>query len=153
MKKIVVLVGICGLFLIFGVLAAVTTVVETNSGLASRDWPTTEGEILRAQRHKGSQGARKVKRFEYRYTVDGNVYTSTRAAFVRVPYIDPLHRKYHSGMAVRVHYDAADPGRSVVEPGAPVIGVLAESLVSLILIGLGGAGLFYGLGRRDRRDR
>ncbi|NIT53573.1 MAG: DUF3592 domain-containing protein [candidate division Zixibacteria bacterium] len=151
MKGTVVLVVICGLFLLFGILTTVTTVDEVHTGLASRDWPTVDGEILLAQRHRGRR-ARHIKRFEYRYAVDGIEHTSTRAAFVRVPYIDPLYRKYRSGQAIKVYYDPSDPTRSVIEPGAPVLGVLAKTLVPLVMTGLGVAGLFFGLKQRKQRS-
>lgn len=151
MKGRVVLVIICGLFLSFGILTAVTTLDEVHTGLASRDWPTVDGKILLAQRHRGRK-SRNIKRFEYRYAVDGTEHISTRAAFIRVPYIDPLHRKYRSGQAIKVHYDPSDPTRSVIEPGAPVLGVLAKALVPLVMAGLGVAGLFFGLKQRKRRS-
>lgn len=143
-KATFVLMGIFGLFLVFGALAALSTVGEVRAGLASRDWPTVQGEVLTAQRRKSSMN---MKSLEYRYTVAGTDYTSTRAAFIRPPYIDPIHRKYHAGMQVPVYYDPSRPARSVVEPGAPLLGVLAESLAALIMFGIGGAGLYFGFRR------
>lgn len=146
MKGKIVLAGICGLFLAFGVAAALALVARTSSGLSSLEWPSVEGQIVLAKRH---QGRSRLKRFEYRYLVDRVAYTGGRAAFVRVPYVDPLYRKYRSGMPVRVYYDPDDPKRSVVEPGAPLAGVLAEALVPLVMIGLGVAGLFYGFRQQE----
>lgn len=147
MKKMIVLIAICGAFLSFGVLAGFGTIRDVRLGLASREWPSVMGEVIRARRRVGRSA---LRRFEYRYTVNGNTYTSARAAFVRPPYIDPLYRKYRSGMAVRVYYDPGDPTRSLVEPGAPVLGVLADSFVSVMMFTLGGAGLFFGMRRRDQ---
>ncbi len=143
MKGNLVLILICGAFLAFGGIAAVSSYKDIQAGLASKIWPTAEGEILKAQRHRGK--SKNKKRFEYRYAVDGTEHSSTRAAFVRPPYIDPLYKKYSSGQAVQVHYDPADPARSVVEPGAPIFGALAEAITPLIMFGLGVAGLFFGL--------
>lgn len=61
-----------------------------------------------------------------------------QAAFVRVPYVDPLYRKYHKGRPVTVYYDPLQPERSVIEPGAPA---------------LGGAILYYGLRRETPKRR
>lgn len=146
MKETAVLVVICGVFIAFGALSAAALVRDTRAGLASQEWPSVQGEVLVARRRVGR---RSTKRFEYRYVIDGTAYTSSRAAFVRVPYIDPIYRKYRAGMAVRVFYDPHDPERSVVETGAPAFGVLAESLVSIVMFALGGAGLYFGLRRHD----
>jgi hypothetical protein len=85
---------------------------------------------------------------EYRYAVAGQEYTGWRAAYVRVPYRRPLYKLYRPGQTVAVRYDPASPAEAVLEPGVPMLGVLAEALVPVLLIGLGGAGLFYGLIRR-----
>ena len=145
-----VLAAICGLFLAFGVAAALALATRTSHGLASLEWPSVKGEIVLAMRHTGRNN---LKRFEYRYSVGRAAYTGGRAAFVRVPYVDPLYRKYRSGMPVRVYYDPGDPARSVVEPGAPLAGVLAEAIVPLVMLGLGAAGLFYGFRRQEPDQR
>jgi hypothetical protein len=49
---------------------------------------------------------------------------------------------------VAVRYDSANLGEAVLEPGAPMLGILAEALVALLLFGVGGVGLYYGLIRR-----
>lgn len=147
MKGKLILILICGAFLAFGTIAAVSSIYDVSAGLASSDWPTAEGEILKAQRHRGK--SKNKKRFEYRYTVEGIEHTNTRAAFVRPPYIDPLYKKYRAGQTVQVHYDPTNPVRSVVEPGVPILGILAEAITPLIMFGLGGAGLFYGLRPRQ----
>ena len=47
-----------------------------------------------------------------------------------------------------MRYNPANPAEAVLEPGAPVLGILAEALVALLLFGFGGVGLYYGLIRR-----
>ena len=66
---------------------------------------------------------------------------------MRVPYIDPIHRRYAAGMAVKIFYDPRDLTRRVVEPGAPALAVLADAFVSIVTFAVGGSGLFYGLRR------
>ncbi len=140
-----VLAAICGAFLLFGVLAAVDLAFEVRDGLAARAWPTVEGEVTMSRRH---QGRSRLKDFEYRYTIDGQDYENWRAAFVRVPYVNPLHEAYPAGRRVAVHYDPDDPERAVIEPGAPLLGVLVESLVSAVMFGIAGVLVFYGYLRR-----
>jgi hypothetical protein len=136
---------ICGAFILFGAIAGVSTVHDVRKGLQSEAWPIAEGTVLRAQKRRGRS---KLKRFEYEYSVSGETYLSTRAAFVRVPYMRPLHRTYQAGQSVDVRYDPADPSQAVIEPGVPVLGLFAEALVPLLLIAMGGAGLYYGAFRR-----
>lgn len=145
MTKTLVMWAFCGAFILFGVIAAVDSVRDARKGIRSEIWPIAEGEILRAQKRRGSKN---LKRFEYRYVVSGQEYLGTRAAFIRVPYSRPLYRTYRSGQAVDVRYNPADPAEAVLEPGAPFLGLLAEALVPLLLIGFGVAGLYYGAIRR-----
>jgi hypothetical protein len=49
---------------------------------------------------------------------------------------------------VAVRYDPANLGEAVLETGAPMLGILAEALVALLLFGVGGVGLYYGLIRQ-----
>lgn len=143
--KTAILAAVCGAFVLFGLIAAADSIGDTRRGLQSQAWPTAEGEILRAQKRRGKS---RLKRFEYRYTVSGQEYLSSRAAFIRTPYLRPLHRVYSSGQAVDVRYNPDDPAEAVVEPGAPLLGLLAEALVPLLLIGFGGAGFYFGAVRR-----
>jgi len=143
--KTAVLAGVCGLLILFGAVAAVNAVIAVRSGFASLGWPEAPGDILRAERRSG---VKNLKKFEYSYSVDGRQYTSTRAAFVRVPYLNPLHRTYSAGQRVAVRYDPADPAEAVLEPGAPSLAILAEAVVPVLLVGFGAAGLYYGAARR-----
>lgn len=143
--KHIVLWLFCGAFLLFGAIAAVSAVRDIRTGIESEAWPVAEGTILRAQKRRGKS---RLKRFEYSYVVSGETYLSTRAAYLRVPYLRPLHRIYQAGQSVEVRYDPADPTRAVIEPGVPVLGLVAEVLVPMLLIAIGGAGLYYGAFRR-----
>ena len=141
MKAKLVLGAFCGAFILLGLLAAADTAGEVRDGLAAAGWPTVEGEVVLSRRH---QGRTRLRDFEYRYTVDGEDYASSRSAFVRVPYVDPLHAAYPAGSRVTVHYDPGEPARAVIEPGAPLLGILAEALVSVVMLGIGGVLVFYG---------
>lgn len=144
MKGRLVLAAFCGAFLILGLLAAADTAGEVRAGLAARNWPAVEGEVTLSRRH---QGRTRLRDFEYRYTVDGRDYTSWRAAFVRVPYVNPLHEAYPSGSTVTVRYDPTDPARAVIEPGAPLLGVLGEAVAPAVMLGIAGVLIFYGFVR------
>lgn len=144
MKARLVLLALCGAFILLGLLAAVDTTSEVRDGLAARAWPAVEGEVVLSRRH---QGRTRLKDFEYRYSVAGQDYTGWRAAFVRVPYVNPLHEAYPAGSRVTVRYHPADPARAVIEPGAPALGVLAEAIVPAVMLGIGGVLVFYGFVR------
>ena len=144
MKAKLVLAALCAAFGLLGLLSAADTVDEVRSGLAARDWPAAQGEVVVSRRH---QGRSRLKDFEYRYTVAGRDYTSSRAAFLRVPYVDPLHEAYPAGSTVTVHYQPEDPSQAVIETGAPVAGVLAEAIVPAVMLGIAGVLVFYGFVR------
>ena len=141
MKAKLVLAALCAAFGLLGLLAAVDTVGEVRNGLAARGWPTVEGEVILSRRHAGRT---RLKDFEYGYSVAGQDYTSSRAAFLRVPYVDPLHETYPSGRRVTVHYDPEDPSRAVIETGAPALAVLAEAVMPAVMLGIAGVLVFYG---------
>jgi len=144
MARLIVLLGFCGAFILFGLLSAASSFSDFRSGQQSLLWPTTEGEITRSVRRRGN---RKLKSLEYQYTVNATSYVATRVAFMRTPYVKPIYKTYRTGQRVSVHYDPADPGRAVLEPGTPILAVVAEFLVSILLIIIGSAGLFYGFRR------
>lgn len=89
-----------------------------------------------------------MKTIEYRYVIGERTFVSSKVAFVRVPYVDPIHRKYRAGMAVRVHYQKDQPELSVIEPGAPVLGIAAASTASVAMLGVGVCGLYFNFRRR-----
>ena len=144
MTRIVILLGFCGAFILFGLISAAALVGDLGSARQSLSWPSAEGTITRSVRRRGS---RLLKSLEYRYSVSGTTYSATRAAFLRVPYSKPIHETYRTGQRVSVRYDPSEPGRAVLEPGAPILAVIAGSLVPALLIVIGSAGLFYGLRR------
>ncbi len=144
MARLVVLFGFCGAFILFGLMSAAASLGDFRNGQQSLSWPSTEGEITQSVRRRGS---RKLKALEYRYTVNGTAHAGTRVAFMRTPYVKPVYKTYRTGQRVRVHYDPTDPGQAVLEPGTPILAVIAESLVPILLIFGGSAGLFYGFRR------
>lgn len=141
MKAKLVLAALCGAFALLGLLAALDTVGEVRAGLAARAWPTGEGEVVVSRRH---QGRTRLGDFEYRYSVAGQDYASWRAAYLRVPYVNPLHETYPSGSTVTVHYDPEDPARAVIETGAPLLAVFAEAVMPVVMLGIAGVLVFYG---------
>ncbi len=144
MSKTLILFAFCGGFILFGLAAAGSLYVDIRNGGKSLTWPTAEGTITYSARRRGKST---LKRLEYEYAAAGAVHTASRAAFLRTPYVAPTHEVYREGQRVAVRYDPADPARAVLEPGAPLLAILAHALVPVLLIGFGSAGLYYGLRR------
>ena len=144
MAKIIMLTGFCGAFILFGLLSAAASLSDFRSGQQSLSWPSTEGKITRSVRRRGN---RKLKSLEYQYTVSATTYIGSRAAFMRTPYVKPVYKTYRTGQRVSVNYDPTDPGQAVLEPGVPILALIAESLVPILLVIAGSAGLFYGFRR------
>ena len=135
MSKTIVLFLFCGALILFGLLTAADLYRDIRLGGASLEWPTAEGEITYSVRRRSKSN---LKSLEYSYAV---------AAFLRVPYVAPTHALYRTGQKVDVRFDPADPSRAVLEPGAPALAILAHAILPILLIGFGGAALFYGLRR------
>lgn len=97
----------------------------------SREWPTTQGLITSAhitQRtnsdsHKGGYSGSSRYQYEvqvtYSYQVDGLPYTGKRLRIRPTTYSNEQHARreladYPVGQQVKVHYDPAEPERSVL---------------------------------------
>ncbi len=142
--KLIVLLGFCGAFILFGLISAAASLGDFRNGQESLSWPSTEGEVTLSVRRRGKS---RLKPLEYRYTVSGTTYLGTRAAYMRTPYVKPIHETYRTGQRVTVYYDPADPERAVLEPGVPLLAAIADSLVPSLLMTVGAAGLIYGFRR------
>ena len=140
--RAIVLIGFCGAFIAFGLIAAVDSYADFSDARHSLEWQTAEGEITYSVRRRSRS---KLKTLEYTYRVGQKTYMASRAAFIRVPYSTPVYKTYRKGQKVKVRYDPRNPARAVLEPGAPVLGIIAEFAVSAILILIGAAGLVFGL--------
>ena len=114
-------------FILFGAIFAVWGIYEFIGGMASEDWPATEGAIVRSgvSVDKGdSKDAepRYIASVEYDYVVNDYEYTGDRIAFESQSFFEEnaakkIIRKYPVGKKVQVFYDPDKPHNSVLEPG------------------------------------
>lgn len=141
---------------------------------ASVAWPTADGRINRAEIERFKERGKTLYSADvaYEYAIDGRTYQGDRVWFGDAGRSSDQRvwqravERYPAGKAVKVHYDPADPGESVLEPGATWSGSLVY-LIGLGFLGLGGvillssllpllvavAALAGGAGRRlDPRD-
>jgi hypothetical protein len=115
----------------FGLIWLAATVLYVPgvlSAFASAGWPATEGRILATSidsRPSRRSGFTYELVLSYSYTVDGREYTGDRIDFidgVQAKAREELERErqrygFVDGETVMVHYDPADPARSVLWPG------------------------------------
>ena len=106
---------------------------------ASTAWPTADGRITRSELERFRDEGRTMYSADvaYDYAVAGKTFSGGRVWFgddFRSSSISTWRRlvdRYPVGMVVKVHYDPAEPGESVLEPGATWSGS------AIYLIGLG----------------
>ena len=97
---------------------------------ASPGWPSVEGEMLVARAFarnetgeaRGTPAREWLTEVRYRYTVQGRDYTGRRIRAFVGPYPDQASAMadvapFQVGARVKVYYDPADPGNSVLVPG------------------------------------
>ncbi|MEI2611155.1 MAG: DUF3592 domain-containing protein [Candidatus Promineifilaceae bacterium] len=105
------------------------------AALSTQSWPTTEGRITSAQIYEDSDedGTSYGLNVSYNYTVNDQRYTGTRIELTDYSssrnYAEGLAEKYPVEAVVTVHYDPADPTKSVLETGA--------NWVQYLLMGMG----------------
>ncbi|MGB3494451.1 MAG: DUF3592 domain-containing protein [Elainellaceae cyanobacterium] len=109
-------------------------------------WSTTSGTITElSAADRPSDPSRNVHSstrysFAYEFTVDGVPYRSSRYSFChisqkRVAYKILRSKSIRTTQAVPVHYDSANPRRSVLQPCAPGVRVYGKMLVGLVPLG------------------
>lgn len=89
----------------------------------SRSWPVTQAQVLSADMYKRSRSGDWCVRLRYRYVIDGEAFSSRKLASSFISsagcdhdkgVIDARRERLQPGAAIRVRYDPADPGRSLV---------------------------------------
>ena len=133
-----------GLFLL-GVLVAcvgMNTMSALGRSLASERWPRASAQVVSSSVYR--EGADVSPRWEpavvYQYKIGNRTFTSHRIRFLMGPMYrreeaNQITESYSVGRVVSVAYDPANPGESVLEPGAPS-GTLKQVLLMLFLIGM-----------------
>ena len=104
----------------------------------SETWPSAQGTVSVSEKIRTSNG--KNMRFEYRYSVNGSSYRSSRVNYsqdLQVSFaFDPWAavNRYPTGSTVAVYYDPRNPRDALLEPGvAPAIKwALAAGVVAVI---------------------
>jgi hypothetical protein len=109
--------------------------------IASRRWPTTEGEILESTPEPDESGFR--PRVKYRYGVAGRDYESQNIAYHggtgSRDAAQAVCSRYPPGSRVRVHFHPWRPGWAVLEPGIKLHVILCLALLVpplMVLIGV-----------------
>lgn len=130
----------------------------------SADWPSTQGTVVVSEvvgtygdtvRRKGNAWKAHV---EYRYEVDGKRYTSSRISFSDYgSSIKSSHEeragRYPAGREIQVFYDPKDPGKAVLEIGAPVVDYLTIAF-GAVFVGIGGFMFFvFRLVERKKKEK
>lgn len=113
-----------GAFLAFGLLFAGIGARKLIQFNASRDWPSVSAEVISAEIDTSSRRTSKTShstsytpRIVYRYTVNGQTYTSERAAFAYKnsrSTAQDFVKRFHPGAQVSAFYDPANPSEAVL---------------------------------------
>ena len=118
----------------------------------ARHWPSTSGTVTRSQVRSHRQQASDGEHYEseplvdYEYEVGGQHYRGSRISFAVQSggsEVLPTLSRYPVGRTVRVYYDPAHPGRSVLERDMPRVVYLG---VGILLCFFLGAALLFPLG-------
>lgn len=93
--------------------------------IASQNWLTTEGRItfrrllgFKFEEYDGDYYINIDGYIRYEYSVDGQLYSSTRVNSISSPiYPSETARQYPEGKEVLVYYNPRNPAKAVLEPG------------------------------------
>ncbi len=122
-------------------------------GWRSRTWPSATATVERSvafQRYQRDPNSRRgqgthVVELRYGFEANGRRYTGERQSLDSEGKIllsqsaEKLAGRFPVGSTVTAHYDAANPSRSLLEPGVPVGGVLGMLLGAAAIVG----GLYF----------
>jgi hypothetical protein len=129
----------CGLTLI-GIVVATAGMISLQPALRSVRWPSVPGEVISAKIIQ--QDGRQQLQLRYRYRIGDKVYTGRRISYHGGRSLPGLPgeqasaalKRYQPGSMPRVYYDPADPGRTVLEPGAGAAIYLPLGIGGLLFI-------------------
>jgi hypothetical protein len=111
--------------LIFGIGLSLFGVFAVAKSLAAKNWHTTEGRVVESKVIEGFEINKPY--ILYQYEVGGKSYTSDRISFLLFggdSFAEKAVAAYPQNKIVIVHYDPANPAKSVVEPRLSVVAVL-----------------------------
>ncbi|HVM81103.1 MAG TPA: DUF3592 domain-containing protein [Stellaceae bacterium] len=138
-------------FTVVGLIALPIGIYGRRRARREQAWPTVKATVRTAAiaSAPGSEGRRFIPKLTYEYTVAGKTYAGDRVGYTQYrdfseAYARDYLAKHAVGSAVEVHYDPADPARSILEPGAGGCGPLLFSLVGVVFLAAGIAMLIAG---------
>jgi len=102
-------------------------------GIASRSWPKVRGRVMELIRDENSRAAVK-----YQYAMAGTIYDSTSYNLINTnPSTFYAETYFRPQVEVTVWVDPADPGISVLQPGASwvklIFSMVCLSMASIVL--------------------
>ena len=101
----------------------INAVRQMSRAEASRNWFTTNGQVVYSSVHQESDGPYSVPVVKYRYRVEGQEYESSRIRFTwtgesTYPWTaSKVVNKYSVSKTVRVYYNPKNPSVAVLIPG------------------------------------
>lgn len=126
---------LAGLPILLGLLFIVFGVRNNLRGMTSLTWPSVEGRITSLDRNQGRKARYHVF---YAYEVGGVAYNNSRVNFQDDKASKrEIYQNQKEGDRVTVHYDPADPGQSVLQPGAPFSALVMKLVAGLFCHALG----------------
>lgn len=114
----------CSLFIVLGLVGAITTVRNVLKTRAIADWPTTEADVVRCDYEIDSSDDQPSYEVivKYRYRVAGRRYESDRIHPEYMATLDPgaqrpLYQRLKAARVVQIRYNATDPAEAYLLSG------------------------------------
>lgn len=154
--------ALVSLFVLVGAVFAGIGIHGLALGLASRNWPSTEGRIIQSKVERRTSGSGTDRRsayyalVTYEFTIGGATYKGDRVASADIgrgksAYAGCMVKRYPKGSSVTVYYMPEKPSRCLLEPGLQGQSFILPSVGLLVLL-LGGVFLCAQLSvMRDER--
>ncbi len=139
MKRALLLFLCCGLALL-GTWTVIGGGMQLWSGIQSRDWPATTGEVVSSEaRYSTGKGSSRYElSVNYRYRVADVPYQSSRVRAVgHNGTKEEVVAKVHGllpGSAVTVYYDPIDPSVAYLERGVAPLEFLVLAIGSVLVV-------------------
>lgn len=129
-------------FLVSPLVLPVLLISQVQDALASREWPSTSGRIIRSEVFVDDEGATALVTYEY--SVNGVSYGQSRIGSGNYGDARPSRsvERYPKDKEVLVYYNPEDPGSALLEPGIDVYALTGLFLMGAIVAGVG-LGIWY----------